>query len=241
MKILAVVPVISAHTADVCIPSMLREDSSFGLKPEEILLVDNSREGWAGKYGLNTYRDPDNHQLGVARAWNIGAQQVLNEGIDYLIVVSTSMLFGPDLHTTWRRQMETFEGSNIIENSGNSWHLTAIHRAMFERVGLFDSNFYPYAIEQIDWCRRLHVLGLEGGWPKPWVNAMSTGVAAHNMIVSTPAGPLLRYYEDKWNGPKGEEKWDRPWGDKDLSYFEDVPIPVLAERYGLGEYGVGWW
>ena len=155
--------------------------------------------------------------------------------------MSSVMLFGPELHTTWRRQMETFWGHNVIEADGHSWHLIALHRRLFETIGRFDPAYYPYAFEQTDWCYRLRMACLEVGFVHVWVNALSMGHALHVDVVSCLADPLLAHYRDKFGGDKGEERWVQPWGSKPLDYVVEEPIPVLAERYGLGEYGVGWW
>lgn len=234
--LLCLIPVIWDQTADKCIASILDPGSSAGIKPEEILIVDNSREGFAGKYGLRTYRDPDGHNLGTSRAWNVGAREVLDKGIDYLLVMSASMQFGAYLHTNWREQMDRFWGERVIECMGISWHCIAFHRTVFEGVGLFDTNFHVYE-EGIDFSHRMSLLGWEGGWCTQWVNAVVQGVALHINMVSCPSAPLKAYYAAKWNGEKGHEKFTRPFGNKPIDYFEDVPIPVLAERYGWKT----WW
>jgi hypothetical protein len=241
VNLLVVLPVIARDTADKCIRSVAMEDSSAGFTRDEILVVDNSREGWAHEYGLRTYRDPDGHNLGVARSWNVGAREVLERGLDYLVILSASMLFGPKLHTTWVEQMERHPDADVIECDGHSWHLIALHRRCFEAVGLYDPAFYPAYFESIDFGRRLRLVGMETGWPNCWVNAMSMGYALHHEAIECPAPPLLDYYRQKWGGDKGEETFVLPFGDRPLDYIEEDPIPLLAERYGLGEYGTGWW
>lgn len=235
--LLCVLPIISTTYADACVESLRRPDSAAGLKPEEILVVDNSRDGFAAsRYGLETYRDPDGHNLGVARSWNIGARRVLDEGLDYLLIMSASMLFGPEYQTTWRRQMESFWGHNVLEATGHSWHLIAIHRRIFEQVGLFDENFHAYE-EAIDFGYRMRMLGLECGFISLWVNALSQGAGLHGPLISCPAEPLQRYYQSKWNGRKGEERWVQPFGSKPIDYWEPISIPELAERSGWET----WW
>jgi hypothetical protein len=133
--------------------------------------------------------------------------------------------------------MEEFWGAKVIEADGHSWHLIALHRSTFERVGLFDENFYPAYFEQTDWCYRLRMVGWEQGWIRVWVNALSQGSALHNEVVSCPADPLLNYYADKWGGKKGEETFVQPWGSKPLDYFPERSIPDLAREYGLKT----WW
>ena len=237
-ELLVVLPIITTTYADLCVETLLMPHSSAGFDPEDILVIDNSRAGFASPaYGLNTYRDPDGHNLGVARSWNVGAQRVLDEGFDYLVIMSASMQFGVDLHCTFRSQMETHWGAIVIEATGHSWHMIAIHRRAFAAVGLFDSNFYPAYFEQIDFSRRLQMVGLEVGFVHVWFNALSQGSALHNEVVHTPADPLLAYYRKKWGGDKGDERLVQPFGNKPLDYFETVPIPELAERYGL----TTWW
>lgn len=239
--LLAVLPIITPDYALPCLDSILRPDSSSGLSQDEILIVDNSRDGLLGHtahgLGFTVHRDPSGHNLGVARSWNVGVRRVLDEGLDYIILMSATVLFGPILHTTWKRQMEEFWGARVIESDGLSWKLIAIHRSAFERIGIFDENFYPAYFEQTDWCYRLRMVGWEQGFVRVWCNAMAQAVAGHNHVVSCPAQPLLDYYRSKFGGDKGEETWVMPFGNKPLDYWEDVPIPVLAERYGLET----WW
>ena len=235
-ELLVVLPVIARATTDICVDSILMAGSAAGLDRGEILVVDNSRDGWGHEYGLRTHRDPDGHNLGVARSWNVGVREVLDRDLDYVVLMSASMRFGPELHTTWRRQMETFWGHNVIEADGHSWHLIALHRRLFDRIGLFDENYHVY-FEQIDWCYRLRMAGLEVGFVHVWVNALSQGAALHAHLISCPAEPLLAYYADKWGGPKGDERYVQPWGSKPLDYWEPSTIPELAERYGW----TTWW
>lgn len=246
--LLAVVPVIGERRlpsppAQIGLASMLAEGSALGLAAIELLVVDNTRLGLNPDYvrdhlpGVAIYRDPDGHNLGVARSWNVGARAVLDRGLDYLVLLSSVVQFGPILHCTWRSQMETFWGERVIEAEGHSWHLIALHRTVLEGVGLFDSNFYPAYVEAEDYSFRMRQLGWEGGWTRVWVNALSQGHGLHVPLVSCPWGPLGAYRAAKWGGGKHEETFTLPFGDKPLDYFEDVPIPELARRYGLEV----WW
>lgn len=239
--LLVVLPVLNQAIAEPCIDSLLRKDSSAGFDPKDILIVDNTKEGIDRQLTLPfcQYRDPDGHNLGVARSWNWGAKQVIDAEMDYVVLMSAVMEFGPELHTTFVKEMEKFWGENVIECEGHSWHLIAIHRRVFEAVGLFDPAYYPAYFEAVDFGYRMRLAGLEYGFRHVWVNAMSRGVALHNQIVSTPAKPLLAYYHRKWGSEKGEEKFEHPFNDprNGLDYFDEEPIPMLAERYELEE----WW
>ncbi len=242
--LLVVLPVLVAETADCCTRSILRDDSAFGIPPSDVLIVDNSRDGFAAKYeqeGFRYYRDPDSHQLGVARSWNIGARAVLAEGQDYLVLLSASMLFGPVMNSTWLWEMERLWGENVVEAETHSHHLIAFHRRVMETVGLWDENFWPAYFEAEDYSYRMRQVGWEGGWRRVSVNALSTRVAGHLRYVHCPADPLLAYRERKWGGPKMAETFTLPFGDMPLGYWPAATIPELAERYGYGPRGELWW
>jgi len=242
--LLVVLPVLVAETADVCIESILRPDSSFGIPPEDILVVDNSRDGFAAKYqemGFRYYRHPEGFQLGTSRAWNIGAREVLAEGLDYLVILSASVMFGPVKNATWLWQMErVWNQERVCEAEGLSWHCIALHRCIFETVGLFDENYWCY-VEAEDMSYRMRQVGWEGGWYRAWVNAVSTRVAGHLQYFSVPFEALDSYRRLKFGGTKGEELWTHPFGDKPLDYWPEVTIPELAERYGMGPRFDRWW
>lgn len=241
MTYTALIPIIDLGIADVCIESILRPDSASGFDHKSLLLVDNTMTGSvAARYGLPTYRDEDGHNLGVARAWNIGAKEVMERGLDYMIIVSASMQFGPILHQTFISEMERHTDAHVIEATGHSWHLIAFHRSVFEKIGLFDENFYPAYFEDIDFgYRMLLSKSFPFGWPNVWVNAVLTGVAQHIKFVDCSAAPLLVYYREKWGGNKGEEQFTRPFLKLKAS-IKDFPkrtIPELAEKYQL----TNWW
>jgi GT2 family glycosyltransferase len=237
MKLCAVVPVLNYPWGMECLDSIAMPGSAAGFTRDELLIIDNTREGGIFDAWGETYRDPEGHNLGVARSWNVGAKRVLERGLDYLVILSASLRFGPELHTTWRRVMEEWNGAKVIECDIQSWHLIALHRSTFEKIGLFDSNFYPAYFESIDWCYRLRMVGWEQGFVRKPLNCLSTGVALHARLVSCPAPPLLAYYETKWGGPKGEEQWVQPWGSRPLDDFPERSIPELASEYGLET----WW
>lgn len=249
---LAVMPVIWAQTSVPCIESMIAPDSSLGLAPHEILVVDNTRHGEVPTWSvvpdaMRYHRDPDGHNLGVGRAWNVGARALLEEGLDYLVILSASMWWGYRLHTTFRAEIEANDGAPLVELMGHSWHAIAIHRSTFERVGLFDPNFWPAYWEATEWGYRLRLVGIEGaGWPRVWCNALSMGQAIHVDrqrwdAPACPSQPLMDYYAAKWGAMSPDEVYEHPFGDpsKPIDWFEEPSIPELAARYGIPKGA--WW
>jgi hypothetical protein len=216
---------------------MLDPVSSFGIPREDILIVDNSLEGFAGKYGVRVHRAEGIHNIGVARAWNVGAREVLEKNLDYLVIVSTSMYFGPVMYHTFMTHLQTFKDQNVIEATGHGWHLIALHRRLFEAVGLFDENFYPAYFEDVEWSHRLRIKNLQGGFNHVWINAITRGVGLHARAVTCLPQPLMDYYAEKWGGGKENETFNLPFGDKPIGYFPDYSIPELISKYGL----TTWW
>lgn len=239
-----VVPAIAPDPTMECLTTVLMHKSAAGFGTDELLVVDNSRNGMGDILAehwpdLHVHRDPNGHNLGVARGWNVGIRQGLADPTcDYIVLMSASMRFGPELHTTWRRQMETFWGETVIEADGHSWHLIAFHRRVFDTIGLFDENFYPAYFEAIDFGYRMRMRQMEYGWRHVWVNALSAAVG-HGLHtgVSCPAPPLLNYYREKWGGDKGEERFVMPYGAQPMGYFPEFTVEQLAHKYGLEV----WW
>lgn len=237
MKALAVLPVLLESTADACVESMLDPVSSFGIPKEDILIVDNSLDGFAGKYGLRTYRAEGIHNIGVGRAWNIAVREVLEKKFDYLVIVSTSMYFGPVMYHTFMSHLQDHNGDNVVEATGHGWHLIALHRVLLETIGLFDENFYPAYFEDVDFGNRMKLKGLQYNWPKVWINAITRGVGLHAKAITCLPQPLMDYYAEKWGGSKGNEIFELPFGDKPIGYFPENSIPDLISKYGLTH----WW
>ena len=88
MKYIIILPAIDEETTTNCLNSIDPEIK------KNIILVDNSGHKIAKKHRFDVrevVRTKEN--LGVGRAWNIGANRVLEESADYLIIVSATMLF----------------------------------------------------------------------------------------------------------------------------------------------------
>lgn len=235
-KVVVVCPVLNEEISDICFNSIFTQESSLGIPKENFLLVDNSKHGFAQKYrteGVSLYRDPKGHNLGCARSWNMGVGKMFAEDAEYLVIMSSSMMFGPVLQTTFLAQMQTFWGANAIEATGHGWHLIAFHRSIFQQVGIFDTNFYPAYFEDVDFGRRIYISKLSGTWQNVWINAISQGhgLHQHRGHVYAPATPLLQYYELKWGGGKGNEQWELPFNGKPISYFPNYEIEELVEMY----------
>lgn len=195
-----------------------------GLPHENILIIDNADyaaipracPGWDGRM-LRPERN-----LGVAPSWNIGVRAVIAEQLDWLVIASTSFRFGPSGGRTF---IDALDGCDLPgAQSIYGWHFIAIARPTFETVGEFDEGFWPAYWEETDFLYRMHLAGLasprDNG--RPWCHfdvdgdygrqaaTLEDGLAPVNLLA------VGMYYERKWGGPQGEERFTLPFGNPAL-------------------------
>src|ERR1039458_4503878 len=77
---------------------------------------------------------PQNY--GVPGSWNLGVAK----GADYTLILSTSVRFTKSLSEVLNKIPEQ-AGKQIAIYEG--YHMVAIHRDVFDKIGNFDENFYP--------------------------------------------------------------------------------------------------
>lgn len=201
---LVVVPSIYQPYTDACL-------RSAHIDPDDLLLIDNTV-----------------HNRGVSASWNEGARRVLDEGRDWLVICSAGMRFAGRGIATFTDQLVLHPTAQAVEAGCDlGWHLIAIHRTTFERIGFFDENFHPGYLEDNDFGYRIrlgfginYVPGVES-WPKVIV-AATLESAAHGILlggVKGDGGMLNAYYASKWKGLSSHEKYDLPWGDRPLDWW----------------------
>lgn len=232
MSFLVVLPAVDRELTERCVASM-------GATAREVLLVvDNSREGFASGWDAEVHRSEVN--LGVGRSWNLGARRVLERGLDHLVVLSAATEFRPGGFEHFAALLDgTDQRLRLGVQTSEGWHCFAIGRPVLEACGLFDENFWPGYLEDLDYLRRMDLSGLwpEGDPPlaqhvldaERWGNAHGMTKAG----VAVNFGALIAYYRQKWGGPQDEERWELPFGDRPLAYWPEATVEELAERYDL--------
>lgn len=243
MKYLIILPVVHEEITDKCIKSI---DKSI---LENLIIVDNSVDKFAKKYQVKEVIDPGQN-IGVGRAWNIGAKIVLKEKLDYLIILSATVSFSKGM-ADFIKYLEINPYKYGLE-SQHSWHLIAIGRKTLEEVGLFDENFYPAYYEDSDYIRRMELAGIHNPMsctvrlPKVEIMAGFAG-NAHGMKkagIKVNMGACLQYFIDKWGyEPRYENQRQRdlmfryPFNNPEnsLKYWSKKSIEKLISEYNLVE------
>lgn len=207
MSFLVVVPSIWQPYTDACVRTLHCD-------PDDLLVVDNTVQN-----------------RGVAASWNMGARKVLAQHRDWLVICSAAMRFaGRGIHS-FTDQLAAHKDADAVEAACDlGWHLIAIPFRTLDKVGLFDENFFPAYMEDLDYGYRIRVAcgidyvpGVES-WPKVPVAAHLES-AAHGIQLAGVRGDGAQqaaYFAAKWGGPSGQEKFVRPF---------DMPDPTW----------IGWW
>lgn len=215
----------------------------FRVPPEDVLLVDNTRDGIKRPpKGVERVRTGLNH--GCARSWNIGVRKMIAEDRPGLVLASSSLEWGKaggrDLHDAL---VDHHDPVMFARPCG--WHLVAWAAPVFEKLGFFDERFHPVYFEDNDWLRRVDLGGyglmntteLEN--PHITVDAR---MGAPNQAVpvvnwTLDLGHLAAYYEAKWGWVNAEYHetpfgLDVPlswWPGNELAGYQGFPAQVSHE------------
>lgn len=239
MKFLIILPVIVESVAEKCL------DTIDPVYYSNILIIDNTRDGIKRRAGISYEHHPEN--LGVGRSWNVGARKVMKDKLDYLVILSATMLFEDDMHG-FIQDLENNKNPWGLETQ-HIWHLIALRRAMIERCGYFDENFYPAYYEDSDYIRRWELSGIHNPMssthrlPKVNVNATHQGDAlSMKSGIKVNIDASRSYFIKKWGfEPRYDTQENRdklytaPFNnpENDVGFWESNSIEKLKERYSL--------
>lgn len=236
---LVIVPTMNEKVMDKCFQSI---NTKYH---QNLYLVDNSEKGFAYKYGVAFEHHPEN--IGIGRSWNIGAKKVVNEKMDYLVIMSATMIFqnGMDDLVSF---MESNTNSWGLETQ-HIWHLICLKRLTFEKVGYFDENFYPAYWEDTDYIRRMELANIHipmaenPRLPKVNIDAISQGDAtAMKSGLKVNMQAMKDYFIEKWGADNSfasqedrDRMYDHPFNNPEYSikYWEKNSIEKLKKKYEL--------
>jgi hypothetical protein len=184
--------------------------------PDRVLICDN--------------RPP--HNIGIMRAHNRGVDFMRQLGADWLIIVSAAVRFGEpgglDFADVLDEHMDHYviHGSNPRDRGIFGWHLTAFRSTLFDRIGVWDENFSPYGLDDIDLSLRIkkEYHGAPG-WNGYVVDVTDTTMS-HSLNL---AGVKSAY-------PPRNAYFTRKWGRDGAEWQSDG----YARPFNL-EVGLDWW
>lgn len=149
--------------------------------------------------------------IGCAGAWNFGIQQLHECGINtYLIINDDLEFFGVDadglvdfLRSTHQRMGDNKE---LILLSECRWSCFVITYQAVLKYGLFDENFYPAYYEDVDYERRIQLLGDN-------ISSMNFNCIRHKAVACGQdfVKKQQEYYIKKWGALNPKERFKTPF------------------------------
>jgi len=221
VSLLVALPVLDDRLASRTVASM----SDYVAACTEI--VDNSARGirqyLVSRPGVSVWTPGSPRNLGVAASWNLVGARVVRDELDWLVLLSEAVEFGDPGGEDLVTFLDTCEHAPVEQTPAVGtllgWKLIALRRETLERVGRFDENLWPAYFEDTDYLYRMALAGLpsprENGiaLPVQAVDARSIGDAhaIRSGLVEVDMPRLAAYYEEKWGGKQGSERFVRPF------------------------------
>jgi hypothetical protein len=178
---------------------------------ERILIIDNSERSFGktlGDYQVEYF--PENK--GVGSSWNIGFRR----GAEYNILISASMYFKNGISELVKKLSYANE-YGLLTYEG--WHTIVIGRKTIDTIGEIDENFYPAYYEDNDYMYRMKLADIHN---KPFgatLPKIDIDVECAGNAMSVKSGLVVdfeknaAYYEKKWGGKPGQEKYTKPFNE----------------------------
>lgn len=159
------------------------------------------------------------YNMGVAASWN----RIIHDfPAPFHFICSNDIQFKRGDLQIMMESFPTFPEPKILLGNHHFGYFMVSNQVM-ETVGSFDENFHPAYLEDVDWCRRLELLGYKmsgtGGlnaihgeaphWNSTTINS-SKDYKSKNAITHEMN---RKYYARKWGGGHGEETFVTPFND----------------------------
>lgn len=178
---------------------------------------------------------------GVSAGWNYGVNYVIDNKLDYVIIVSQNVVFTDGMRDFIAR-LSNMPEYGIITPEG--WHCVALSRKTLELVGEFDTNFYPIYYEDTDYELRLYKHGIiEQIYEVPLYSLRTPGGYSTTLGLRPNVEKCKEYFIKKWGvifSYTDYEKqifFDHPFNDSNnaLSYYEKKTTEQLIEECGFAD------
>jgi hypothetical protein len=175
---------------------------------------------------------------GLAKSWNEGLLWGHEQGFDVVLVVNEDVTFGVGdvdrlAETAVQRRDCPIVMGRAYHHSERVWSFSeygcfGVNRIALDTLGCFDENFFPIYCEDSDYRRRLRLAGLT-----PAICESTRIVHGGSRSLSQPAVARQNsvtyarnrsYYQRKWGGEGGGERFERPFDDARFTWFIDPRV-----------------
>jgi hypothetical protein len=199
----------------------------------------------AASKGAETYYIPGN--LGCGPSWNFGIKRMMEDGSDFVIILSPSVVFDKSIQyfiDAIYKQESINKMGRYIASGLATLHCFAHTPLGVELGGYFDENFWPVYYEDTDFCCRskLNGLGTYGShvgfvWScslNEHFHSLAYSITCRNntlfKLYESRGGWMAEYYVRKWGGVHNSEIYQHPFNNPNIGINEwiidpSVPIP----------------
>lgn len=156
----------------------------------------------------------------VAKAWNIAFRMADECGAgDYTVVTGDDVVFGPKTLEGLVAEADAHPEALFIYPRVMQSQMFCVFlakKAVFEKVGYFDEQFFPAYFEDNDFCRRMKLAGIEPlpvdceGYQHDVSSTLKQFNPAEMEEHHTQFRENQRRYMNKWGGLPGSEIYDSP-------------------------------
>jgi hypothetical protein len=184
---------------------------------------------------------------GIPASHNLGIAKMRSEGADWLLTLSAAVRFGPNGGKDVEKVFIDNPDCYVIhfcnpdpEVKIFGWHATAFHRTLFDNIGEYDSNMFPYNYDDIDLSLRIQKY-YKGrpGWSVFPIDLFDTSMAhsIHLAGLEVDAQPQVDYMTKKWGRHPSayqEPTYGHPFNDPSLplSFWPKPPDPRAISHAG---------
>ena len=216
-----------------CIPTYKAFDLAYNgvlaalrgtVVPDKIIVIDNSGTGAAALHlqplaekFSNVFIWPQTRNLGVAGAWNKFHDEI---GEDNIIIANDDVSVHPYTIEKLLEMADALPDQVLFagESRWNAFSLFLLRKVGYEKIGGFDTNFYPAYYEDNDFVYRARLLGygLITSPEATYDHIPSSTLARYSLQEKEVHHNTFRrntqYYMSKWGGLPTKETYNEPFG-----------------------------
>lgn len=179
---------------------------------------------------------------GVSAGWNFGVRYVIDNKLDYLIILSQHVFFTDGMRDFIAELENNAPEWGTISTEG--WHCVALSRKTLELVGEFDTNFYPIYYEDTDYELRLYKHGIINELYETPIKSLKTpGGFSTTLGLRPNVERCKEYFIQKWGvifdymNYESQTFYDRPFNNPDnpLDYYDKKTTEQLIEECGFAD------
>lgn len=201
-----IVGIPTLNRADLLIPAVAEYSKNF----ETVVIIDNGNQGLKLDYP-NVYVYVPGFNLGVAESWNFLAFiSFYMAKKDYLLLINDDVSLGYGAEVV----NAAITNCTGLAQSEYSFSVVLLSKQLYEKVGVFDTSFYPAYYEDSDYLYRMKLLGIrQDVIPalNPKVFRQSQTYEKNNKLVNDAMARNREIYIQKWGGLPLLETFKKPY------------------------------